>query len=102
ADDGDDQPISWWGELRPGTKSGLGAPKVFGKGQTGENGAAGDINGDGRADLVSEVFNQGNRGAFQVRLGGKNGFGAAKTYNQDSPGFPGQGQESDNFGASMS
>ncbi|MGK5550529.1 VCBS repeat-containing protein [Actinomadura kijaniata] len=84
-----------WLELRPGTAKGLGAAKVISGGQTkGIDSAeveAGDVNGDGRADLVARVDGESSapHGAFTVRLATATGFAKARVFNGATSGIPG-------------
>jgi len=72
-----------WGELRLGTAKGLSTRKTrFGKGWLGLAGAAGDVNGDGRADLVVDGVN--TRG-LSVLYGTKTGFGRRQNVGQSLP-----------------
>ncbi|MET9546886.1 FG-GAP-like repeat-containing protein [Streptomyces sp. NPDC006627] len=66
---------------------------------------AGDVDGDGYADLItgnSRDGGGGKGGSVTVRLGGAAKFGAPVTYDQDSPGVPGADEAGDRFGASVS
>ncbi|AZM54452.1 hypothetical protein DMA15_19350 [Streptomyces sp. WAC 01529] len=66
---------------------------------------AGDVNGDGYADLItgnSRNAHGGKGGSVTVRLGGDQKFGAPTTYHQDSTGVPGTDESGDGFGASLS
>lgn len=66
---------------------------------------AGDVNGDGYADLItgnSRNSAGGKGGSVSVRFGGDRKFGAPVTYNQDSAGVPGADEADDGFGASVS
>ena len=101
ADDIDGLPSGAAVELRLGSPSGLGSPRTLpGAGRVG---AAGDINGDGRADLVTngpgvegpvpgEVF---------VRLGTASGLGTATRIDQDTAGVPGTQESGDGFGDAL-
>ncbi|MBO2446234.1 VCBS repeat-containing protein [Actinomadura barringtoniae] len=79
-DSGDGDDIPNWGELRLGSPKGLGPGKVYGKKGLGFTAATGDVNGDGKADLVNEdrPANVLTR-KLAVRLGTKTGFGPVKT-----------------------
>jgi hypothetical protein len=63
--------------------------------------AAGDINGDGRSDLVAGD-SHGPDGTGEVRIfhatGNESGFSAAQVINQDSPSIPGTSESGDQFG----
>ncbi|GAA3964583.1 FG-GAP repeat protein [Actinomadura viridis] len=91
-------------ELRRGSATGLGAPQVLMQ-NTGPAIAAGDINGDGRADLVagglksSEQAGRTNR--FYVLLGGAGGPGAPTTFTQSTSGVPGTDEPNDFFGTAL-
>ncbi|SEG77153.1 FG-GAP repeat-containing protein [Thermomonospora echinospora] len=91
-------------ELRRGSAKGLGAPRVLLR-QTGRAIGAGDINGDGRADLVvgglisSDQHGRTNR--FHVLLGGPGGPGKPKTFTQSTPGVPGTDEANDFFGTAL-
>ncbi|WP_067478540.1 FG-GAP and VCBS repeat-containing protein [Actinomadura hibisca] len=76
-DDGDDL-MPDRGLVRFGTAKGLGATKVFATGAKGvaQTSATGDVNGDGRADLVN--VNPFNRRQLTVRPGTKTGLGALR------------------------
>ncbi|MFF5258968.1 FG-GAP and VCBS repeat-containing protein [Actinomadura viridis] len=91
-------------ELRRGSASGLGAPQALMQ-HTGPAVAAGDINGDGRPDLVagglksSEQAGRTNR--FYVLLGGAGGPGAPTTFTQSTSGVPGTDEPNDFFGTAL-
>ncbi|MBC6459517.1 FG-GAP and VCBS repeat-containing protein [Actinomadura sp. HBU206391] len=66
--------------------------------------AAGDVNGDGRADLVAgDAY--GPDGGGEVRIfhgtGSEAMFTAAQVINQDSPDIPDASESGDQFGASV-
>ncbi|MGV2918565.1 FG-GAP repeat protein [Streptomyces alfalfae] len=66
---------------------------------------AGDVNGDGRADLItgnSRNGRGGKGGSVTVRFGGEGKFGAPVTYNQASAGVPGADEADDAFGSAVS
>ncbi|MEV8316233.1 hypothetical protein AB0Q95_18870 [Streptomyces sp. NPDC059900] len=65
---------------------------------------AGDVNGDGRDDLITGNSSDGaggKGGSFTVRFGGDREFGAPVTYNQASAGVPGSDEAGDSFGGSV-
>lgn len=59
--------------------------------------AAGDFNGDGRADLAAGDID-GIPGRVRVFAGTPAGLGAPKVINQDSPGVPDRPEARDGFG----
>lgn len=70
--------------------------------------AAGDLNGDGRADLVVSAFledasHHGDAGAVNVLMGTMEGAVPASTsfWNQDTPGVPGSTGTADAFGKAL-
>ncbi|MFG2498479.1 FG-GAP repeat protein [Streptomyces sp. NPDC048441] len=63
---------------------------------------AGDVDGDGYADLITGNSHDGKGGSVTVRFGGDRKFGSPVTYNQDSAGVPGADEADDRFGASVS
>ncbi|GAA1935185.1 FG-GAP repeat protein [Streptomyces durmitorensis] len=62
---------------------------------------AGDVNGDGYADLVTGNSRDGKGGSVTVRFGGDDKFGAPVTYDQSSAGVPGADEADDGFGTSV-
>jgi disulfide bond formation protein DsbB len=63
--------------------------------------AAGDFNGDGRADLAASALGENNfRGVVQVLYGSASGLIAAgnQLWSQDSPGIAGLAEPDDQFG----
>lgn len=104
ADNIDGVPSGGQVELRLGSSTGLGEPTRHGTGgRIGRDGAAGDINGDGRADLVTSEawFEVPGAGAVNVLLGTGDGLGRETTIDQDTPGVPGTHEDGDAFGASI-
>lgn len=72
--------------------------------------AAGDLNGDGRADLVVGVLGEDlgsagrlDAGAVNILYGSSTGLTGvgAQLWTQDSPGVQGRARQSDNFGSSL-
>lgn len=63
--------------------------------------AAGDVNGDGYADLVTGNPRATKGGSVTVRFGGSGKFGAPVTYDQSSTGIPGADEADDGFGWSV-
>jgi hypothetical protein len=63
--------------------------------------AAGDVNGDGRADLVAGVETDHDGGEVRVYPGTASGVGAATVIDQDTDGVPGTSEYGDVFGASV-
>ncbi|GAA3238847.1 FG-GAP and VCBS repeat-containing protein [Actinocorallia longicatena] len=80
-----------------GSAKGLKAPAGTGL-RGGVVGAAGDLDGDGHADLV-----RGGPAGIQVGYGGRNGFSAGRVLTQDSPGIPGRtaAGTAENFGDAL-
>ncbi|MFF0525671.1 FG-GAP and VCBS repeat-containing protein [Actinomadura nitritigenes] len=62
--------------------------------------AAGDVDGDGRADLVAGA-DGGRGGQVRVYPGTASGVGAATVIDQDTDGVPGTAEYGDSFGASV-
>jgi hypothetical protein len=79
----------------------------FGANQMGFAVAAGDFNGDGRDDLAASVIGEdgsaANTGAVIIIHGSVDGLIAAGSqfWDQDSPGVPDSGENSDNFGRAL-
>ncbi|GAA2099417.1 FG-GAP-like repeat-containing protein [Actinomadura alba] len=71
----------------------------------GRQAAAGDINGDGRADLVTRMFEsedpEVNGGTVAVNLATGTGFRRQLLVTQDTSGVPGTGEQGDGFGAGL-
>jgi hypothetical protein len=89
-------------ELRLGSPPGLGSPRTL-AGGAGWTGAAGDINGDGRGDLITngpEVEGP-VAGEVYVRLGTASGLGSATRIDQDTAGVPGTHEQGDSFGSAL-
>ncbi|WP_411139250.1 VCBS repeat-containing protein [Streptomyces sp. C10] len=70
--------------------------------------AAGDVNGDGYADLAvglpgEDAGQVSDTGAVVLLLGGKKGLtsSGAQVITQDTPGVPGRGELADRFGAAL-
>ncbi|KAB2345470.1 FG-GAP-like repeat-containing protein [Actinomadura rudentiformis] len=87
-------------QLRLGSKKGLGPARQINR-PTGDVAATGDVNGDGRADLVTRGQTTDaprQEGAIMVYLGTRTGLGAPKTFTQDTRGVPGTGEKGDEFG----
>ncbi|GAA0234098.1 FG-GAP repeat protein [Actinomadura nitritigenes] len=62
--------------------------------------AAGDVDGDGRADLVAGVDTD-RGGQVRVYPGTASGVGTATVIDQDTDGVPGTAEYGDSFGASV-
>ncbi|MFJ2771377.1 FG-GAP repeat protein [Streptomyces sp. NPDC087300] len=62
---------------------------------------AGDVDGDGYADLITGNSRAGKGGSITVRRGGADAFGAPVTYDQSSAGVPGADENGDAFGAAV-
>ncbi|MFC6879114.1 MULTISPECIES: FG-GAP and VCBS repeat-containing protein [Actinomadura] len=62
--------------------------------------ASGDVNGDGRADLVAGVHTE-RGGEVRVLPGAPGGVGAATVIDQDTDGVPGTQESDDAFGSSV-
>jgi hypothetical protein len=77
-----------WGELRLGTPTGLSATKqIFGRKWAGTLAAAGDVTGDGKADLV--VAHAGKtRPGVSVMVGTRNGLGTRLPVGKRLPQRP--------------
>ncbi|MCP2338546.1 FG-GAP-like repeat-containing protein [Actinomadura rupiterrae] len=90
-----------FGEVRYGSAKGLGAAKRFGTTWPYGQLAAGDVNGDHRADLVVRKYTGRAAGQIAVLYGGKSGLGKPVAFSKDTPGVPGAGAKGDEFGASL-
>ncbi|MFC4906784.1 FG-GAP and VCBS repeat-containing protein [Actinomadura gamaensis] len=90
-----------FGEVRYGSAKGLGAPKRFGTTWPYVQMAAGDVNGDHRADLVVRKYAAKGPWQIAVLYGGKAGLGKPVTFSKDTPGVPGKATRSDNFGYAL-
>ncbi|WP_084336904.1 FG-GAP-like repeat-containing protein [Actinomadura oligospora] len=86
-----------FGEVRYGTAKGLGAPHRFATGWTERSIAAGDINGDHRADLVVRRYTGKKPAQISVLYGGKTGLSKPVSFSKDTPGVPGKGSADDDF-----
>ncbi|GAA4614836.1 FG-GAP-like repeat-containing protein [Actinoallomurus liliacearum] len=89
-------------ELRRGSPAGLGEPTAVGSG-IGPVAVAGDVNGDGRADLVAATGGgDGDRSdppeGILVFLGTASGPGSPKKFTQDTAGVPGVSEPRDGWG----
>ncbi|WP_433325716.1 FG-GAP-like repeat-containing protein [Spirillospora sp. CA-294931] len=104
--DMDGHPAYQYVELRLGSPKGLGPARRI-RGDIGDAGVSGDVNGDGKADLIArgrtEDTGEGepNKGAIKVFLGTATGLGKPVTITQDTPGVPGTGEKNDEFGAQL-
>ncbi|MBC6461593.1 FG-GAP-like repeat-containing protein [Actinomadura sp. HBU206391] len=91
-------------DLYAGSASGLTLLRSYAA-EGGRAAAAGDINGDGRVDLVTRVFHfeddEANGGTVAVNLGTGTGFRRQLLLTQDTAGVPGTGEEGDAFGADL-
>ncbi|MBT2232076.1 FG-GAP-like repeat-containing protein [Nonomuraea sp. NEAU-A123] len=82
------------------------SPGVPGTGERGDqlgfDLAAGDVNGDGYADLAAGLPGKAGGGAVLLFSGGRDGPAGARLFTQASPGVPGTAEDGDRFGASVS
>jgi disulfide bond formation protein DsbB len=88
-----------WSQDSPGIAGTAEASDFFGEDQ-----AAGDFNGDGRADLAIGAEGENNgAGVVHVLYGAAGGLAAAgsQLWSQDSPGIGGTAEASDFFGAAL-
>ncbi|MBW8480795.1 FG-GAP and VCBS repeat-containing protein [Actinomadura parmotrematis] len=101
-DDIDGEPQAPRIELRLGTASGLGARQVVARRMV-DGGAAGDVNGDGRADLVYARDGDDASGArsIGIRYGTAKGLGPEHVVTQAAKGVPGSHAAGDGWGRSL-
>ncbi|WP_447038380.1 FG-GAP repeat protein [Streptomyces sp. DSM 118878] len=97
---------AWTAHMNGGAGDyGYGA-EILGEGDdrtaTREAATAGDVNGDGYADLITGNPRDGRGGSVTVRLGGDRKFGDPVTYSQASAGVPGTDEAGDAFGSAVS
>ncbi|MEO3829781.1 FG-GAP and VCBS repeat-containing protein [Actinomadura sp. B10D3] len=97
--DGDDRWLRL--DVYQGSASGLaGAPAFTTSDLRVRSLAAGDVNGDGRADLVAGVESSAG-GEIRVFPGTASGIGSATVIDQDTDGVPGTEEREDDFGDSV-
>ncbi|HEU5156061.1 MAG TPA: FG-GAP repeat protein [Streptosporangiaceae bacterium] len=91
-------------DLYRGTGTGMSLLKSYAAGG-GPEAAAGDFNGDGKADLVTRLRPVEGPdvagGRIIVSLGTGTGFRRQATFSQDTAGVPGSGEDGDFFGADL-
>lgn len=91
-------------DLYQGTGSGVALLKTYAAGG-GPEATAGDVNGDGKADLITRLHpGEGpevDGGRIVVSLSTGTGFRSQVTVSQETPGVPGTGEDGDLFGAAL-
>ncbi|GAA2577499.1 FG-GAP and VCBS repeat-containing protein [Actinomadura fulvescens] len=89
-------------QVRLGSRKGLGAVKILGRGWDAHDLATGDVNGDGKADLVALKYSKNKKKAgLAVHYGTKTGLGRVQTLNRDTRGVPGKNHWTGDFGYSL-
>jgi hypothetical protein len=79
-----------------GSATGLVPEPMASEGHSYADLTAGDVNGDGKADLVAGGGNE-----IHVMLATGNGFGTPQVIDQDTDGVPGTDEDGDNFGDAL-
>jgi hypothetical protein len=91
-------------DLYQGTASGLSPLKTYAA-AGGPEAIAADVNGDGKADLITRVHPvegpEVNGGRVAVNLATGTGFRTQVTLSQETAGVPGTGEDGDLFGAAF-
>ncbi|MFD0691508.1 FG-GAP and VCBS repeat-containing protein [Actinomadura fibrosa] len=86
----------------PGSAGGLASTPAYTSSEAAPTSlASGDVNGDGKADLVAGFPDDGKGGEVRVYSGSASGLGSVKAIDQDSDGVPGTEERDDRFGASV-
>ncbi|MFD0686740.1 FG-GAP and VCBS repeat-containing protein [Actinomadura fibrosa] len=98
--DGDDYWIRF--NVHPGSANGVSATPAYTSSEAAPQSlASGDVNGDGKADLVAGFPDDGKGGQVRVYSGTASGLGSATVIDQDSEGVPGTEEPDDLFGAAV-